>query len=193
MDQTRAGVTRLLEAAGKGDRAAADALMPLIYEELRELAQRQIAREPAGLTLQPTALVHEAYLRLGDGRQAKWESKRHFFAAATIAMRRILVERGRRVGTIKRGGDRSRISIEQAEVAGIEDEPFDWLELDEALTALQKHDPELAEIVSLRYFVGLSVDETAQTIGLSASTVDRYWRGAKAFLLMHMGREGGQP
>ena len=191
MEHNREGVTRLLEAAGKGDRAAANALMPLIYDELRELAQRQIAREPAGLTLQPTALVHEAYLRLGDGRETKWENKRHFFAAAAIAMRRILVERGRRVGAVKHGGDRARVAFDQLEIAGLENEPFDWIDLDEALSALQAHDPELGEIVSLRYFIGLSVDETAQTMGLSPSSVDRYWRGAKAFLLMHMGHEEG--
>lgn len=179
----------LLEAASQGDRAAADALMPLIYDELRALAMRQIAHEPAGLTLQPTALVHEAYLRLGDGKEEQWQNKRHFFAAAALAMRRILVERGRRKAAVKHGAERRRITLDDVEVAGPADEPFDWLELDQALSALYVHDAELAEIVSLRYFVGLSVDDTAQAMGLSSSTVDRFWRGAKAFLLMHMDRK----
>lgn len=192
---SKPGVTQLLSAASQGDRAAADALLPLVYDELRDMAVRQMAREPAGMTLQPTALVHEAYLRLagglGGGQEMKWENKRHFFAAAAIAMRRILVERARRKAAAKYGGDRERVALDDADVAGPENESVNWLALDEALCALHVHDPELGEIVSLRYFAGLSVDQTAEVIGVSASSVDRSWRGAKAFLLVHMERDGG--
>ena len=188
---SKAGVTQLLEAAARGDPAASDALLPLLYDELRDLAVRQMAREPAGLTLQPTALVHEAYLRLGGGKELKWENRRHFFAAAANAMRRILVERARRKAATKHGGDFDRMPLDDVEVAGPECEPVDWLALDQAVAALHQNDPELGEVVSLRYFAGLSVDQTAEVIGVSPSTVDRNWRGAKAFLLMHMGGNGG--
>jgi len=184
-------VEQLLEAAGRGDSAAAEVLLPLLYDELRDLAVRQMAREPPGMTLQPTALVHEAYLRLGRGQPMKWESRRHFFATAAIVMRRILVERARRKAAAKYGGDRDRIPLDDAEVAGPDNQSVDWLALDEALTALHERDPDLGEIVSLRYFAGLSVDQTAEVVGISASTVDRRWRGAKAFLLLHMSESNG--
>ena len=191
-EQNTDRVSQLLEAAGQGDRAAADDLLPLVYDQLRDMAVRQLSREPAGLTLQPTALVHEAYLRLGDGQEMKWENKRHFFIAAATAMRRILVERARRRHATKYGGDRQRVPLDSADVSGPDNEPVDWLALDDALTALHERDPELGAIVSLRYFAGLSVEQTAEVVGISSSSVDRHWRGAKAFLLLHMAGDGAQ-
>lgn len=180
-------LTQLLNAAGSGDRLAASELIPLVYEQLRELARRRMAHEPAGHTLQPTALVNEAYLRLVADADAKWDNRRHFFAAASIAMRRILIERARAVGGPKRGGGRQRMVLEASDDHQANDTPpaedtLDWLALDEALSALEKQDPALGEIVSLRYFAGLSVEATAALLGVSSRTVNRDWKLAKAWL-----------
>jgi RNA polymerase sigma factor (TIGR02999 family) len=165
-------------------------LLPAVYEELREVAQRCLAHEPPGLTLQATALVHEAYMRLG-GEHGRWQNRRHFFGAAAIAMRRILVERARAKAGPKRGGGRLRLSLDQDAAAPTAD-PAEILSLDEALGALQTTDPQLAEIVSLRYFAGLSIDQTAEALGLSPRSVDRAWKAARAFLRYHMGTGEGQ-
>ena len=179
-----------MNRAADGSKSAADHLLPLVYDELRELARRNLANEPAGLTLQATALVHEAYMRLGADPAARWDSRRHYFAAAAIAMRRILVERARRHAGPRRGGGRARIPLEDAEMAADAPAPVDWLALDDALAALERQDPELAELVSLRYFAGLNIDQTAQALGISPRTVDRNWKVATAFLRHHVSRTG---
>jgi RNA polymerase sigma factor (TIGR02999 family) len=184
-------VTILLNAAGKGDSHAAAALLPLVYDELRQLASRRMAHEPgggAGMTLQATALVHEAYLRLVKETDVQWNGRNHFFSAAAIAMRRILVERARAHKGPKRGGGRKRVEL--AEDAGaVEHQPVDWIGLDEALKALEAHDARLAEIVMLRYFAGLSVDSTAEVLGISSRQVKREWALARAWLFEKMGGE----
>jgi RNA polymerase sigma factor (TIGR02999 family) len=180
-----------MNRAAGGSKSAAGDLLPLVYEELRDLARRNLANEPAGLTIQATALVHEAYLRLGADPAARWDNRRHYFAAAAIAMRRILVERARKVGGPKRGGGRGRVSLEEVDPASNPEQPVDWLALDDALASLEQHDPELAELVLLRYFAGLSVDQTAEALGVSARTIDRNWKVARAFLQHHITGAGG--
>src|SRR3954466_1351752 len=178
-------LTVLMNRAAAGSGSATAELLPLVYGALRAAAEKQLAQEPAGLTLQATALVHEAYLRLGADPSATWQSRRHFFGAAAVAMRRILVERARRVSGPERGGGRKRVPLEEAEGGGggaAGTEAMDWVGLDGALAALEKQDPELAELVSLRYFAGLSVDQAAAALGLSARTIDRDWAVARAFL-----------
>ena len=183
-------LTLLLNRAADGSKSAAESLLPLVYDELRELARRNLANEPAGLTLQATALVHEAYMRLGADPAARWDSRRHYFAAAAIAMRRILVERARRNAGPRRGGGRPRVPLEDADIAVDSTGPIDWLALDDALAALEQHDAELAELVSLRYFAGLNIDQTAAALNVSPRTVDRNWKVARAFLQHHFARVG---
>jgi RNA polymerase sigma factor (TIGR02999 family) len=174
-------VTRILFAAERGDPHAAAQLLPLVYEELRRLAAQKLAHEQPGQTLQPTALVHEAYLRLvGKGEGPNWDSRGHFFAAAAEAMRRILVERARRKRRQKRDGDRQRVDLQQAE--GLSDAPLDLLALDEALSLLAEEDPLKAQLVNLRFFAGLSVTEAGRCLGISRATADRYWAYARAWL-----------
>jgi RNA polymerase sigma factor (TIGR02999 family) len=190
MSENSQDMTMLLVAAAEGDPKASDAILPLVYDHLRELARKRIAKEAPGQTLQPTALVHEAYLRLvGDG--VSWSNRRHFFAAAAIAMRRILVERARAKHGPKRGGGRARVpltdAIDRDNVEG--GDTLDWLALDEALSALQVEDPDLAQVVHLRYFAGLSVDDTAAALGRSSRTIDREWKVARAWLLKKMSGE----
>jgi RNA polymerase sigma factor (TIGR02999 family) len=191
-------VTVLLNAAGQGDAAAASRLLPMVYEELRVLAQQRLAREPgggAGMTLQATALVHEAYLRLVKDSDAQWSGRNHFFAAAAIAMRRILVERARAYAGPKRGGGRARTPLDEDAVGGAEApiDSVDWIALDEALKALEQHDPRMAEIVMLRFFAGLSVEKTAEVLGLSARHVKREWSVARAWLYERMTGESDAP
>src|SRR5262249_7267539 len=154
---------------------AADQLLPLVYDELRRLAAEKLAQERPGQTLQATALVHEAYLRLVDVEKAQhWNSRGHFFAAAAEAMQRILVENARRKRSLKRGGDRRRIDLEEA--LSCAQEPADeLLALNEALDQLAREDPKKAALVKLRYFTGLSVQEAAEVLGISRATADRYW------------------
>lgn len=178
-------LTSLMNRAADGSKSAGDELLPLVYDELRELARRNLANEPAGLTLQATALVHEAYLRLGADDHARWESRRHYFGAAAIAMRRILIERARAASGPKRGGGRQRVDLNSADMPAA-DQPIDWLGLDSALSALEKQDPDLAELVSLRYFAGLSIDQASAALNISPRTVDRNWRLARAFLQHHL-------
>lgn len=164
---------------------SASVILPLIYDELRELAHRALAGERAGITLQTTALVHEVYLKLGADANARWENKRHYYLAAAMCMRRILVDHARARKAQKRGGVQQRIPLEDV------DRPFDqwspdWDDLDDALRALEERDPDMAHHVGLRYFAGLSVDQTAAVLGTSASTLAREWRVARAFLERHI-------
>jgi RNA polymerase sigma factor (TIGR02999 family) len=175
-------VTRILSAIEQGDPSAAEQLLPLVYDELRKLAADKLAQEKAGQTLQATALVHEAYLRLvGAERAQQWNSRGHFFAAAAEAMRRILVEQARKRGRLKRGGDRQRLDLDalQLSVPEVADE---LLALDEALTDFALKHPDKAEMVKLRFFAGLTVDEAALSLGISPSTADRHWTFARAWL-----------
>jgi RNA polymerase sigma factor (TIGR02999 family) len=175
-------VTQLLDAAAAGDQKAAADLLPLVYDELRKLAAARMAAEAAGHTLQPTALVHEAYLRLVGGRQPQdWNGRGHFLAAAAEAMRRILVEAARRKGRTKRGGDRRRIDLDAAEPAA-GPEPDEVLRIDEAISQLADHDPVAANLVSLRYFAGLTVEEAAAAAGIPRSTAYEHWTYAKAWI-----------
>ncbi len=174
-------VTRILKAIEEGDANATDRLLPLVYEELRLLAAQRLAQERPGQTLQPTALVHEAYLRLVMGAAPDWSSRGHFFAAAAEAMRRILVERARRKQRIKRGGAHQRVDIEEDALAE-EQPPEILLALDEALDRFAREDPAKAELVKLRYFAGLTIPEAAKALNISKATADRYWSYARAWL-----------
>jgi RNA polymerase sigma factor (TIGR02999 family) len=183
-------VTQLLNAIDQGDPRAPGQLLPLVYDELRRLAAHKLAQEKPGQTLQPTALVHEAYLRLvGKGDEPLWDGRGHFFAAAAEAMRRILVENARRKHRLKRGGDRQRLDLEQVEaVSGAPSD--DLLALDEALNQFAAEDGQKAELVKLRYFAGLSVEEAALCLGISRATADRYWAYARAWLYDHLRTDG---
>jgi RNA polymerase sigma factor (TIGR02999 family) len=175
-------VTRILSAIEEGDPQAAEQLLPLIYEELRRLAARKLAHEAPGQTLQATALVHEAYLRLVKGdKERYWKGRGPFFAAAAEAMRRILVDRARRKRSRKRGGDRVRVELEEASLAAAEDSE-EVLAVDEALAGLVAVDAQAAELVKLRYFAGLSLAETAEALNLSPRSADRLWAFARAWL-----------
>jgi len=175
-------VTRVLADAAAGDDGAAERLLPLVYDELRKLAGSMMAKQPSGHTLQPTALVHEAYLRVGGDLDPDWDGRRHFFFAAARAMRDILVEQARRKGRIKHGGGRRREGDAEAIAVAIEEPVDDVLALDEALRTLETEDAEVAHVVMLRYFSGLTVEETAEVLGLSPKTIKRRWRYAKAWL-----------
>jgi len=175
-------VTRILAAIEQGDPKAAEKLLPLVYNELRRLAARKLAHEKPGQTLQATALVHEAYLRLLDGEHAQnWNSRGHFFAAAAEAMRRILVDNARRKRRPKHGGDQKRLPLDEVGL-NLDDRFGDLLDLDNALNALARQEPLKAELVKLRYFAGLSVEETAACLGISPITAKRYWTVARAWL-----------
>lgn len=175
-------VTRILSEVEQGDPHAAAHLLPLVYAELRQLAARRLAQEQPGQTLQATALVHEAYLRLVDVEKAQhWHSRGHFFAAAAEAMRRILVERARRRQSDKHGGQWRRLDFEAADAVA-EPDPAELLALDEALDQLAREDPIKAELVKLRCFAGLSHQEAAQALNLPRATADRYWAYAKSWL-----------
>lgn len=175
-------VTRLLHEAAAGKAEAARELLPLVYRSLHDLAQRRMRGERRDHTLQATALVHEAYMRLVNGQNIAWDSRAHFYAAAAEAMRRILIEHARRVGAKKRGGGLKR---DIASVADLADEEAvgEVLEIDAAIEALRRDDPRAASVVHLRFYTGLSIDETAAALGLAPSTVDREWRYARSWLL----------
>jgi RNA polymerase sigma factor (TIGR02999 family) len=176
-------VTALLSALTNGDPHAAGELLPLVYDELRRLASQWLAREAPGQTLQPTALVHEAFVRLTgtSGPETDWDNRRHFFAAAAEAMRRILVEAARRKKRPKHGGDRRRVPLDVAEPATLA-RSEDLLALDEALTRLAAQDPVKAEVVKLRFFAGLTMPEVAQSLGVSLTTAERHWTYARTWL-----------
>lgn len=175
-------ITNILSAIESGDPKAAEGLLPLVYDELRKLAAQRLALEKPGQTIQATALVHDAYVRLVEGEAARrWNSRGHFFGAAAEAMRRILVDNARRKRRPKHGGDRRRIGLD-AVVLPVEDRLHDVLALDEALSEFARRDPLKAELVKLRYFAGLSVEEAAECLGISAVTAKRYWAVARAQL-----------
>ena len=182
-------VTRVLSAIEEGDPHAAEQLLPLVYDELRKLAARKLAQEKPGQTLDATALVHEAYLRLVEserrGSSRPWDDRGHFFAAAAEAMRRILVEAARRRQRLKRGGDRQRCAMSINVLANTGPNP-DILALDEALAELSQAHPEKAELVKLRYFAGRTLSEAAAALGFSTATADRHWRYARAWLMRRL-------
>jgi RNA polymerase sigma-70 factor, ECF subfamily len=179
-------VTALLDGWRRGESAALQRLLPLVYAELRRIAARQLRHERADHTLQPTALVHEAYLRLVDQRHVDWQGQAHFFGVAAQVMRRVLVDHARRRGAKKRGHGVQRVSIEEAsEVAASGEIPI--LALDQALERLEKVDPELSRLVELRTFAGISNDDAARLLNMSPSTAKREWRTAKAWLTHELG------
>ena len=176
-------ITQIISAIEQGDAQAAAQLLPLIYEELRRLAAQRLAQEKPGQTLQATALVHEAYLRLlgSDGQARSWDGRGHFFAAAAEAMRRILIENARRKSTAKRGGDARRLNFD--EVLYVGNEPADdLLALDEALQELAQHDAQAAQLVNLRYFAGLTHQQAAASLGITRRAADRLWTLARTWL-----------
>jgi RNA polymerase sigma factor (TIGR02999 family) len=183
-------VTQLLAAVSEGDSRASAKLLPLVYDELRKLAKARMAHEPTGQTLQPTALVHEAYLRLVGDTNVTWDNRGHFFAAAALAMRRILVERARSRNRIKRGGGRARVELTDGALVS-EPPDDDLLILDEALERLEKYDKRKADVVMLRYFAGLSIEETAAALGVSPATVKNEWTFARAWLHREIGKSEG--
>lgn len=174
-------VTRILNAIEQGDAKAADELLPLVYEELRVLAAQKLSQERPGQTLQATALVHEAYIRLVGNETQKWESRGHFFIAAAEAMRRILVERARRKQRLRHGGGYRRVTLDDANLF-VEESPDNLIALDEALTKLSKKDKMKADLVKLRFFVGLTGEQAAKVLDISHNTSDRYWAYARSWL-----------
>jgi RNA polymerase sigma factor (TIGR02999 family) len=180
-------VTRILSAMEQGDPHAAEQLLPLVYDELRQLAAQKLAQEKPGQTLQATALVHEAYVRLvGAGDDPHWDNRRHFFAAAAEAMRRILIDNARRKQSRKHGGGWQRQDVD-AEALVAPEPNLDLLALDAALHRLAEHDPLKAKLVELRYFAGLTGDQAAAVLGISASSEDRYWVYTRAWLRRELG------
>jgi RNA polymerase sigma factor (TIGR02999 family) len=182
-------VTRILDALQQGDAEAGAQLLPLVYDELRRVAAGKLAHEAPGQTLQATALVHEAYLRLvGGGRDLRWDSRGHFFAAAAEAMRRILVESARRKGRQRHGGGRRRVELSDVAAAAA---PVDEvLAVDEALTQLAREEPQTAELVKLHYFAGLSIEEAAALLGIAERSAYRHWAFARAWLFRRLGEDG---
>jgi len=175
-------ITQMLQEWGDGNQRILDELMPLVYSELRRQAARHLRRERQDHTLQTTALIHEAYLKLAGQRNVRWESRTHFFAIASQAMRRILVDYARAKKRAKRGGDDIRISLEAAQPLGDDAKPVDLIALDEALTRLAALDEQQSRLVELRYFSGLSLEETAAILGVSRATAAREWNLARAWL-----------
>jgi RNA polymerase sigma factor (TIGR02999 family) len=185
-------VTRILSAIEHGDPSAAEQLLPLVYDELRVLAAQRLAHEQPGQTLQATALVHEAYLRLVGAAQVQhWDSRRHFFAAVAEAMRRILIDRARDKHRLKRGGNWRRLRLDEIDLS-VTEPPDDLPALDEALQKLAQEDPLCAELVKLRFFAGLSLEEAAATLGMARRTADRYWAFARSWLYDELSK-GDEP
>ena len=183
-------VTQVLERVERGDGQAAAELLPLVYEQLRTLAAAKMVQEPAGQTLQPTALVHEAWLRLASGPPQHWNSRNHFFMAAAQAMRRILVERARQKARLKRGGGQERVPLDKLDLA-VNSDSETLLLVEEALERLAAHDPLKAKLVALRFFVGLSLAEAAPVLGVSEPTAKRHWAYARAWLFQEIERLRG--
>ena len=179
-------LTQIMDAIARGDAQAAGQLLPQVYDELRRLAAQRLAQEPSGQTLDPSDLVHEAYVRLvGDDPARPWDNRGHFFAAAAEAMRRILVERARAKRRLKRGGGRVRVILDPALIAGPEASD-DLLVLDEALEKLAGHDPQVAALVNLRYFAGLTNKQAAEALGISPRQADFHWAFARAWLMAEL-------
>jgi len=178
--------SQILKAAEQGDPQAASQLLPLVYDELRRMAAQRLAQETPGQTLNATALVHEAYLRLvGDNPAQPWQGRGHFFAAAAEAMRRILIEKARRKRRIRHGGDRKRLPLDNAQLAE-EEADHRLLAVDEALDRLGKEEEKVAEVGKLRYFVGLTIEQTAEVLGISVRTANRHWAFARAWLYQQL-------
>ena len=183
-----AEVTRILSAIEQGDAKAADELLPLVYEELRRLASHKMSRESPGQTLEATALVHEAYIRLVGSNSHGWSSRTHFFSAAAEAMRKILIDNARRKQRFKHGGSQNRVDLENTDIAAAEPST-DILALDEALSKLAKEDSVKAELVKLRYFGGLTIEQAAGMLGISITTAKRHWTYARAWLFRELTSE----
>ena len=188
MDRSPAAVASLVDGARQGDEQALATLVPIVYDELRRLAASYLRRERPGQTLQATALVHDVYLRLLQDSRLSWQNRAHFFGIAARSMRQILIERARARHAAKRGGDRVRVTFEPGLIVAAGDS-IDVEALDDALTRLAAQDPELARVVEVRFFGGLSIEETAETMGISPATVKRRWTLAKAWLARDLGRE----
>jgi RNA polymerase sigma factor (TIGR02999 family) len=182
-------VTRILQSIEQGQTGAADELLPLVYRELRELAARKMAHEPPGHTLQHTALVHEAWLRMVGREAPRFENRAHFFAAAAEAMRRILVESARRKNRLKRGGEWTRVTLDDVQLA-TESDPAILLGIDQALEKLAREHPEKADLVKLRFFVGLSIPDAARALNISETTAKRHWAFARAWLYGELAGDG---
>ncbi len=182
-------VTRILNAIEQGDAGASEELLPVVYEELRRLAAQKLSQESPGQTLQATALVHEAYIRLIGSNNPNWDNQGHFFAAAAEAMRRILIDNARRKKSLKAGGDHQKVSLDGAIADPKNDMPVDDLILlDEALDKFTQTDEQKADLVKLRYFTGLTGEQAAKVLGISQNTADRYWAYAKSWLRLEMVR-----
>ena len=181
-------ITELLVGYGRGDKEALDKLMPVVYDELRRQAARYLRREQAGHTLQTTALIHEAYVRLVDQRNVQWQNRAHFFGIAAQMMRRILVDHARTKKRAKRGGSDVKVSLADATIP-VQERDLDVVALDEALTRLAEIDEQQSRVVELRFFSGLTVEETAEVMGISPATVKRDWSMAKAWLHRELSRE----
>lgn len=181
-------VTRLLIDAGAGDRRAAEELLPLVYEQLRALARERMSRERPGHTLQATVLVHEAYLRLVGDRRVAWAGRAHFFAAAAEAIRRILLDHAKQRRRAKRGGRSRQVVVSVVDLA-VEDDPAEILGLDEAICRLERQNARLSQVVRLRFYAGLSVEDTGRALGLSARTVKRRWSYARAWLYAQLAED----
>ena len=180
-------VTRILNAIDEGDTRAVDKLLPAVYQELRQLAAQKLSREAPGQTLQATALVHEAYLRLVGTDARDWNSRTHFFAAAAEAMRRILIENARRKHRLKRGGDQQKVDLDEA-LLTVNGPSEQVLALDEAMRRLAEDEPVIAELVKLRYFAGLTLEQTAELLDISRRTATRHWTFARAWLYRHIAK-----
>lgn len=191
-DESPSNVTMLLQAAAQGDEQSAARLLPVVYQELRKLAASRLSKRADGNTLQPTALVHEAYLRLIGGGDPGWQGRGHFFGAAARAMRDILVEQARRKARIKHGGGRDQVGLDDAEAEGpgIAAPSDDMVALDEALRRLEAEDPRKGQIVNLRFFAGLTAEQTAEALGVSLGTVEREWRFVRAWLYAELSDPG---
>jgi RNA polymerase sigma factor (TIGR02999 family) len=188
-------VTRILSDIERGDAEATDRLLPLVYQELRALAAQRLSQEPPGQTLQATALVHEAYLRLVGAGPQDWASRGHFFKAAAEAMRRILIDNARRKKSLKRGGDRRPVDLDESLAVDDAAPAEEMLALDEALAKLAQQDPTKADLVKLRYFAGLTIEQAAKALDISHATAERYWDYARSWLRVELGQidETGQP
>lgn len=182
LDRSAINLTQVMDSMSRGEPGAADRLLPLVYEELRILARSRMREIPPGQTLQPTALVHEAWVRIANRRPGGWANRAEFFFAAARAMRDILVEDARRKGSLKRGSDRRRVMLDESSELAIEPPTDDVIALDEAISLLLAEHPDAAKVVNLRYFAGLTVEEVAAITEVSVSTVERQWRFARAWL-----------
>jgi RNA polymerase sigma factor (TIGR02999 family) len=182
--------SRALRDATLGGKRSAEELLPLLYDDLRALARARMAREAPGQTLQATALVHEAYMRLVGDADPGWNGRAHFFGAAARAMRRILVEQARRKGRVRHGGGQARVGLD-ATALPVDPPGEELLAVDEALSRLEREDPRKGRIVELRYFVGLTTEETARVLDLSVGTIEREWRFIKSWLQVELARRGG--